>query len=572
MIEKRWIPVVEPTSEQRATAASLAAELNVSPFLATLLVQRGVCDFDEAKAFFRPELSYLHDPFLMKDMDKAVDRLTTAMAIGEKILVYGDYDVDGTTSVTMFYGFLRTIYNQLDYYIPDRYIEGYGVSTQGIDWAKENGYTLIVALDCGIKSVDKIAYGNRLGVDFIICDHHRPGEVLPAAAAILDPKRDDCVYPYKELTGCGVGFKLLHAFCLQNGHDLEVLYPYLDLLVVSIASDIVPITGENRVLAFYGLQRLNTSPRVGLKALIQIAGIHNVLDITNVVFGLGPRINAAGRIKHAKEAVRLLLCEDEDEASDFALQINKHNTDRRKFDNSITDEALAMIQQDAWFSTAKSTVLFKEDWHKGVIGIVASRCIEHFHRPTIILTASNGKAAGSARSVPGFDVYEAIEECSELLEQFGGHTFAAGMTLPVENIDAFRLRFDEIVSSRILPEQLTPMIGVDMEINLEEISWKFYRVLKQMGPFGPGNMMPAFVSRQVHIAKKPTIMKEKHIKFEAYQGNSPAFTVIAFGMAHIYPDLMRGKPFDICYHLDENTFRDQTTLQFMLKDIKFGEA
>lgn len=569
MTEKRWISATELTNEQRATADKLAGAINVSPFLASLLVQRGVHDFDEAKDFFRPEMSFLHDPFLMKDMDKAVERLTTAMAEGEKILVYGDYDVDGTTSVTMFYGFLRTIYDQLDYYIPDRYTEGYGVSTQGIDWAAENGFSLIVCLDCGIKSVDKVEYANSLGVDFIICDHHRPGEVLPLAAAVLDPKRVDCEYPYKELTGCGVGFKLLHAFCQQNGQDLALLYPYLDLLVVSIASDIVPITGENRVLAYYGLRHLNTTPRAGLKALIKIAGIHNVLDIQNVVFGLGPRINAAGRIKHAKEAVRLLLCDDEDEADEFAQEINKHNTDRRKFDMSITDEALAMIQEDAWLSGAKSTVLFKEDWHKGVIGIVASRCIEHFHRPTIILTKSNGKAAGSARSVPGFDVYEAIEECADLLEQFGGHTFAAGMTLPVENIDAFRLRFDEIVSGRILPEQLTPMISVDQELDLEDISWKAYKVLKQMGPFGPGNMTPVFVSRGVSIAGKPTIMKEKHIKFNVYQGNSPAFTVIAFGMAHIYPDLMDGKTFDICYSLDENTFRDKTTLQFMLKDIKF---
>ncbi len=569
MIEKRWITATELTDEQRASVDTLAGAINVSPFLASLLVQRGVQDFDGARNFFRPEMSFLHDPFLMKDMDKAVERLTTAMAKGEKILVYGDYDVDGTTSVTMFYGFLRTIYDQLDYYIPDRYIEGYGVSTQGIDWAAENGFSLIVCLDCGIKSVDKVEYADSLGVDFIICDHHRPGDVLPPASAVLDPKRNDCAYPYKELTGCGVGFKLLHAFCQQNGQDLDLLYPYLDLLVVSIASDIVPITGENRVLAYYGLQRLNTTPRVGLKALIKIAGIHNVLDIQNVVFGLGPRINAAGRIKHAKEAVRLLLCDDEDEADEFAQEINKHNSDRRKFDTSITDEALAMIQEDAWLSGAKSTVLFKEDWHKGVIGIVASRCIEHFHRPTIILTKSNGKAAGSARSVPGFDVYEAIEECADLLEQFGGHTFAAGMTMPVENIDAFRLRFDEIVSGRILPEQLTPMISVDQELDLEDISWKAYKVLKQMGPFGPGNMLPVFVSRGVSIAGKPTIMKEKHVKFNVYQGNSPAFTVIAFGMAHIYPDLMDGKTFDLCYTLDENTFRDKTTLQFMLKDIKF---
>ncbi len=572
MNEKRWISSPELNSEQQEIVKSLAGTINVSPFLAALLVQRGVHDFEQARTFFRPELDHLHDPFLMKDMDRAVERLTQAIGRGEKILVYGDYDVDGTTSVTLFYGFLRTFYDQLDYYIPDRYVEGYGVSTQGIDYAAENGFTLIVALDCGIKSIDKVSYALSKGIDFIICDHHRPGNELPPAAAVLDPKRADCAYPYKELTGCGVGFKLLHAFCMQHGRDETELFAYLDLLVVSIASDIVPITGENRVLAYYGLQRLNSSPRTGLKALIKIAGISNALDITSVVFGLGPRINAAGRIKHAKEAVRLLLCEDEDEADEFASAINKHNSDRRTFDTTITDEALAMIQNDAWLTGAKSTVLFKEDWHKGVIGIVASRCIEHFHRPTIILTQSNGKAAGSARSVPGFDVYEAIEECAELLEQFGGHTFAAGLTLPIENVNAFRQRFEEIVSNRILPDQLLPMINVDMELDLEAISWKFYNVLKQMSPFGPGNMMPMFVSRGVSVAKKPTIMKEKHIKFDVYQGNSPAFTTIAFGMAHIYPDLMSGKPFDICYHLDENNFRDQRTLQLMLKDIKFGTA
>lgn len=572
MNEKRWISSPELTPEQQKTVKTLADSINVSPFLASLLVQRGVQDFEQARSFFRPEISHLHDPFLMKDMDKAVERLASAINRGEKILVYGDYDVDGTTSVTMFYGFLRTLYDQLDYYIPDRYVEGYGVSTQGIDYAAENGFSLIVALDCGIKSIDKVKYALSKGIDFIICDHHRPGDELPPAAAVLDPKRSDCAYPYKELTGCGVGFKLLQAFCTQQGQEKEELFSYLDLLVVSIASDIVPITGENRILAYYGLQRLNTSPRTGLKALIRIAGIHSALDITNVVFGLGPRINAAGRIKHAKEAVRLLLCEDEEEADEFASAINKHNSDRRTFDTSITDEALAMIQEDAWLSAAKSTVLFKEDWHKGVIGIVASRCIEHFHRPTIILTKSNGKAAGSARSVPGFDVYEAIEECSELLEQFGGHTFAAGLTLPIENISAFRQRFEEIVSNRIQPEQLIPMINIDLELDLEAISWKFYNVLKQMSPFGPGNMTPMFVSRGVSVAKKPTIMKEKHIKFDVYQGNSPAFTVIAFGMAPIYPDLMSGKPFDICYHLDENNFREQRTLQLMLKDIKFGTA
>ncbi|TDB69183.1 single-stranded-DNA-specific exonuclease RecJ [Arundinibacter roseus] len=569
MNEKRWIPSSALTALETQTVAELAEAIHVSPFLATLLVQRGIHTFEQARTFFRPELSHLHDPFLMKDMDKAVQRLIRALDSQEKILIYGDYDVDGTTSVTLVYDFLSTFYPHLDYYIPDRYTEGYGVSTQGIDWAAAHGYSLIIALDCGIKSLDKVDYANSLGIDFIICDHHRPGDQLPQAAAVLDPKRSDCAYPYKELTGCGVGFKLMQAFCIQTGRKPEELYPYTDLLVVSIAADIVPITGENRVLAFFGLQHLNATPRIGLKALIKIAGLHSKLDITNVVFGLGPRINAAGRIKHAKEAVRLLLCQDEEEATEFAMGINTHNNDRRTFDSSITEEALAMIQTDEWLVAAKSTVLFKEDWHKGVIGIVASRCIEHFHRPTIILTKSNGKAAGSARSVPGFDVYEAIEECAELLEQFGGHTFAAGLTLPVENIDAFRLRFEEIVSSRILPEQLIPMIRVDLEIALDEISWKFYNVMKQMAPFGPGNMTPVFVSRAVQLAGRPTIMKEKHIKFDVFQGKSPAFTTIAFGMAHLLPDLTSGKPFDICYTLEENNFRDSRTLQFMLKDIKF---
>jgi single-stranded-DNA-specific exonuclease len=503
-------------------------------------------------------------------MERAVERLSAAIANGEKILVYGDYDVDGATSVTLFYGFLKKIYGNLDYYIPDRYEEGYGVSWQSLDFARENGFTLVVTLDCGIKSVDKVTEANKRGIDFIICDHHRPGDELPPAVAVLDPKREDCLYPYKELTGCGVGFKLLQAFCIHHNIPAESLFEYLDLLVVSIAADIVPITGENRVLAYYGLQRLNTAPRIGMKALIQIAGLNGPLDITNVVFGLSPRINAAGRIKHAKEAVRLLLSEEEQEANDFAFEINKHNSDRRTFDSSITEEALAMIESDAWFTEARSTVLYKEDWHKGVIGIVASRCIEKYHRPTIILTHSHGKAAGSARSVPGFDVYEAIEECAELLEQFGGHTFAAGLTLPLENIEAFRAKFDQIVSSRILPDQLIPMINIDLELELSAITAKFYNILRQMGPFGPGNMTPVFQSKEVLLSGQPVIMKEKHIKFDVKQHGSPLFTAIGFGMSHHYPDLMKGKPFSICYNLEENNFRDKKTLQLFLKDIKFS--
>jgi len=568
MIEKRWIHHPELTAEQLQITNELAGALNISPHLATLLVQRGIGDFDGSKLFFRPDLSHLHDPYLMMDMELAVKRLNEAILKGEKILVYGDYDVDGTTSVTLFYGFLRKLYDNLDYYIPDRYQEGYGVSWQSIDFAEKNGFTLIITLDCGIKSVDKVTEAKKRGIDFIVCDHHRPGAELPPAVAVLDPKREDCLYPYKELTGCGVGFKFLQAFCINRELDQAMLFEYLDLLVVSIAADIVPITGENRVLAYYGLQRLNASPRTGIKALINIAGISGILDITNVVFGLSPRINAAGRIKHAKEAVKLLLSEDEEEAQNFALEINKHNTDRRTFDSSITEEALFMIENDDWFSSAKSTVLYKEDWHKGVIGIVASRCIEKYHRPTIILTQSHGMAAGSARSVPGFDVYEAIEECADLLEQFGGHTFAAGLTLPIENIAAFREKFNEIVSSRILPDQMTPMINIDLPLELNHINSKFYNILRQMGPFGPGNMTPTFESKNVTLAGMPVIMKEKHLKFDVRQNGSGTFTAIGFGMAQFYPDLANGRPFSICYNLEENNFRDKKTLQLFLKDIK----
>jgi single-stranded-DNA-specific exonuclease len=570
MIDKRWIQIPELPSDQLEVARELAEALKVNSFLATLLVQRGIKDFEQSRNFFRPELTHLHDPYLMKDMELAVERLSKAIANGEKILVYGDYDVDGTTSVTLFYGFLKKIYDNLDYYIPDRYNEGYGVSWQSIDFAQENGFTLIVTLDCGIKSVDKVAEANKRNIDFIICDHHRPGDELPPAIAVLDPKREDCPYPYKELTGCGVGFKLLQAFCIQQDIPQESLFEYLDLVVISIAADIVPITGENRVLAYYGLQRLNAAPRIGIKALIQIAGLNGVLDITNVVFGLGPRINAAGRIKHAKEAVRLLLSEEEQEANDFAFEINKHNSDRRTFDSSITEEALAMIENDTWFADVRSTVLYKEDWHKGVIGIVASRCIEKYHRPTIILTQSHGKAAGSARSVPGFDVYEAIEECADLLEQFGGHTFAAGLTLPLENVEAFRVKFDQIVSSRIMPDQLIPMINIDLELELSAVTTKFYNILRQMGPFGPGNMTPTFESKEVSLAGQPVIMKEKHIKFDVKQNGSPIFTAIGFGMSHFYPELIKGKTFSICYNLEENNFRDKKTLQLFLKDIKFN--
>lgn len=572
---KRWIAKPFPDSaEQRTAIETLTQSLGISSFLAALLVQREVTTYDEARTFFRPEMSHLHDPFAMKDMDRAITRLQMAMLPErqEKILIYGDYDVDGTTSVALVYGFLKNYHSAIDYYIPDRYKEGYGISRQGIEWAAANGFSLIIALDCGIKSIERVAEAKALGVDFIICDHHRPGTELPDAAAVLDPKRNDCHYPYKELSGCGVGFKLLQAFCIHKEIGLSQLYPYLDLVAVSIASDIVPLTGENRVLAYYGLKYLNADPRTGLKALIKVAGFSRELDITNLVFGLGPRINAAGRIQHAKAAVQLLLAEAEEDADKFAMAINKHNNSRREFDSSITEQALAMIRESDVLTRAKSTVLFDASWHKGVIGIVASRCIEHFHRPTIILTQSNDKAAGSARSVPGFDVYEAIEECADLLEQFGGHTFAAGMTMPVNNIDAFRQKFEEVVSRKIKEEQLTPLIDIDLPLDFSEINDKLVRIVKQMGPFGPHNMQPTFMTDDVYLVSEPIIMKERHLKINVRQGRSGhTLTAVGFGFAHVASQLRPGKPFSICYQVEQNFFNGNVSLQLMLKDVKCSD-
>ena len=569
---KRWMTKPFPDStEQRRAIESLTGSLGVSPFLAALLVQRGVHTYDDARTFFRPEIGHLHDPFGMKDMDRAILRLETAMLPGraEKILIYGDYDVDGTTSVALVYGFLKNYHAAIDHYIPDRYKEGYGISRQGIQWAAENGFSLIIALDCGIKSLDRVAEAKALGIDFIICDHHRPGTELPDAAAVLDPKRNDCHYPYKELSGCGVGFKLLHAFCLHKNIPLSELYPYLDLVAVSIASDIVPITGENRVMAHYGLKYLNATPRTGLKALIKIAGFSQELTITNLVFGLGPRINAAGRIQHAKAAVHLLLAESEVEADNFAMAINKHNNDRKTFDSDMTEQALGMIRESETMRSAKSTVLFDATWHKGVIGIVASRCIEHFHRPTIILTQSHDKAAGSARSVPGFDVYEAIEECADLLEQFGGHTFAAGMTMAVTNIDAFRQKFEAVVSRRIREEDLTPLIDIDLPVDFSEIDAKFVRILKQMGPFGPHNPQPTFMTEDVYLVNEPIIMKDKHLKINVRQSRTGhTMTAVGFGFAHCAGQLQAGKPFSICYQVEQNFYNGNVSIQLMLKDLK----
>lgn len=564
---RKWISKTPPLDED---ISSLSREINVNHCLASILVQRGITSYDQAKYFFRPSLSHLHDPFLMKDMDKAVARLQEAVEKKERIMVYGDYDVDGTTSVALVYGFLHKIYSNIEYYIPDRYTEGYGVSMQGIEYAAKENVKLIISLDCGIKANDKIAAALNKGIDFIVCDHHRPGEVLPPAIAVLDPKRKDCEYPYKELSGCGVGYKLLEAYCIREKIDKSELLNYIDLVAVSIASDIVPITGENRVLAYYGLKKLNSSPLPGLKALMELGGLKEEMDITSVVFGIGPRINAAGRIDHAKYAVKLLLAEQTKEAETLAIPINKNNTRRKDVDSNITLEALAMIEGDLLSKDAKSTVLFKNDWHKGVIGIVASRCIEKYYRPTIILTESNNKATGSARSVIGFDVYDAISECSDLLEQFGGHMYAAGLTMELDKVTDFKQKFEEVVCRKIKEEHLIPQLEVDQCIDLNCINFKFYEILKQMAPFGPGNMHPIFITENVYAASKPQLLKGEHLKLSVKQeGSNFKIDAIGFKMAEYFPMISSGMPFKIAYCIEENNYRGNRTLQLILKDIKF---
>ncbi len=563
-MEKRWVFKEQPTEER---VKILSEAINVSGILSSLLLQRDIADFEEAKYFFRPKLDMLHDPFLMKDMDVAVERIKHAIQENQKILVYGDYDVDGTTSVALVYDFLRNIYEHVSFYIPDRYTEGYGISLKGIDFAEDNDFDLIISLDCGIKAIDKVAYANDKNIDFIICDHHRPGDELPAAHAVLDPKRNDCSYPFDELSGCGVGFKLMQALCIKNEIPIENLYEYLDLVAVSIAADIVPIVGENRVLAHYGLKKLNANPSVGLQALMNISGKRNNYDITSVVFTIGPRINAAGRISHAGASVDVLVNKDKADAAEQASKINEYNIERRGLDTMISEEAFSMIAggDDA----KKSTVLFKKDWHKGVIGIVASRCIEKSYKPTIILTESNKMATGSARSVRGFDVYEAIAECSDLLEQFGGHKYAAGLTLPLENVALFQEKFEAVVSRTITEEQLVPQIDIDQKINLDIITQKFFNVLNQMAPFGPRNMSPIFATDNI-VATQLKKLRGDHVKFTAKQeGTEQTFVAIGFGFGKYYDLLSSGMTFGVAYTIEENDYLGNKSLQLYLKDIKF---
>ncbi len=567
-MKNKW--VIKPDGDKEIVDG-LANELSVSTKIANMLVQRGITTYKKAKQFFRPSLDDLPDPFLMQDMHKAVERLQNALKNNERILIYGDYDVDGTTSVALVFSFLRQLHNNIDYYVPDRYAEGYGISFKGVDYAVENNISLIIALDCGIKAIDKIAYANKNNIDFIICDHHTPGEKIPDAHAVLDPKRVDCAYPYKELSGCGVGFKLLQALTISNELSKERLWRYLDLVAVSIASDIVKITGENRVLAYFGLKQLNKSPRTGLKALIVNSNLENKdISISDVVFKIGPQINAAGRIESGKSAVKLLIEEDEDYAKQLSAKITEHNQTRKELDRHITEEALAMIHEREELQQKKSTVLFKEDWHKGVIGIVASRLIENYYKPTIVLTESKGLATGSARSVDGFDLYAAIDACSELLENFGGHKHAAGLTMKIENIEKFTDKFEKFVQSTITEEQLVPKINIDQQIKLSDITPKFYRIMKQFAPFGPGNMSPIYVTQNVQDAGYSRIVGQtrEHVKFDIVDEENYRMDGIGFFMEDLFSIVESGKLFNICYSVEENEFNGKVSLQMRVRDLQ----
>ena len=569
-MEKRWV-FKEPGNPD--VVRDISMEINLHSSLANLLVQRGIDNSKTARDFFKPRLENLYDPFLMKDMNIAVDRIGSAIDRNEKILVYGDYDVDGTTSVAMIYSFFSRFHQNMGYYIPDRYSEGYGISYKGIDYASSNNYSLVIALDCGIKAVEKMEYARGKRIDFIICDHHRPGEKLPKALALLDPQQPDCHYPFSELSGCGVGFKLMQAFSRINKIPFEELIPYLDLVSVSVASDIVPLVDENRILAYYGLKQLNENPRLGLKSIIRTAGIDKKeIEIDDVVFKIGPRINAAGRIESGLKAVELLIATNERAASEISSKINTFNNTRKNIDRVITQEALQMIQSDGRMRNARSTVLFNPSWHKGVVGIVASRLIETYYRPTVILTESNGLATGSARSVTGFDLYKAIDACSDLLENFGGHMYAAGLTLRLENLELFRERFDHFVNETITAEQMMPQIDIDSQIDFKLIDHDFFKDIDKFKPFGPENMAPVFVTRRVRDRGQGRIVGStgEHLKLDLYQekDESVVFPAIAFQQSQLFEIIKKQQPFDVCYTLELNDFRGETNLQLIVKDIK----
>jgi single-stranded-DNA-specific exonuclease len=544
----------------------LAELINVSPIIARLLLQRGVETFEQAKKFFRPQLTDLYDPFLMKDMDKAIDRIILGLHRKERVMIYGDYDVDGTTSVSIVFSYFSKFTSNIEYYIPDRYKEGYGISKIGIDYAKETGVSLIIALDCGTRSIELIAYAASLGIDFIVCDHHLPGDELPDAVALLNPKRKDCTYPYKELSGCGIGFKLIQAYAQANDFSFDDVCKYLDLVAVSTCSDIVEIRDENRILVYYGLKKINENPCIGLQALLQSYQIKEEYEVSDIVFGIGPKINAAGRIADAKSSVKLLIEEDFHQARLLAKTLIDNNTERKDIDSDITKEALEMLENSAELRSRKSTVLYSEKWHKGVIGIVASRLIETYYKPTIIFSEVNGMLTGSARSIKDFDVHDAIGSCGDLVVQYGGHKYAAGLTIKKEQFEAFTDRFEEIVNQNSTEELRTPEISYDTEIDFSEITQKFFVVLDQFKPHGPGNMTPIF--RTNHVADSGSrIVKEKHLKLIAYQSGT-RFDGIAFNMSDAFPMISKNLPFDVCYSLEMNEFKGVRNLQLKVRDIR----
>ena len=566
-MEKRWN--ILPTND--TNAGDLKKELHINVVLCNILLQRGINTFDLAKDFFRPSLLSLHNPWLMKDMDKAVDRISLALEKKEKILIFGDYDVDGTCSVASMYSFIISIHSPelTDFYIPHRYREGYGVSKMGIDYAAENNFSLMICLDCGIKSVELISYASTLGIDFIVCDHHLPGEEIPAAVAILNPKQKDCNYPYKELCGCGVGFKLMSALTEHFSLPKDMLHSYLDLVATAIAADIVPITGENRILAYFGLQKINQDPLPGIKALIELGGIKNTLTISNVVFVIAPRVNAAGRMDDAKKAVQLFIEKDTTKAMEFAEMLHSDNSDRKEADSSITEEALEMLRADEKINEKKSSVVFKEHWHKGVVGIVASRLIEHYYRPTVVLTRSGDLVAGSARSVAGFNLYEAIYECREYLTTFGGHFAAAGLSMLPENVNAFADKFEKVISLSIEERLLIPEIIIDAEISFTDIKENFYNIICQMEPFGPENMRPVFIAKNVNDTGYSKVLKELHVRFVVKQ-NDIILNGIGFNMAEKFYLLQMQKPVDIVFTIDENEWNGNKTLQLKVIDFRLS--
>ena len=569
-MEKKWNILPEGNAE---ILQNIQTQLSVDRHIALLLKHRNILSFEEAKKFFRPDLNDLHDPFLMKGMREAVDRIDRAIEKKEKILIYGDYDVDGTTAVSIVYSFFKQHYPGLEYYIPDRYKEGYGISFSGIDYAAANQFSLIISLDCGIKAIDKVAYANEKHIDFIICDHHLPGNIVPEALAILDPKQSDCPYPYKELSGAGIGFKLIQAWSKQHNIDQEVSYNYLDLVATSIAADIVPITGENRILTTFGLDRINKHPRPGIKALLALNQPKNAVSVHTLVFVLGPRINAAGRIEHGSKAVELLISDNDTDAELFAKAINETNNQRRDLDSGNTGEAIELLENEIRVNKRYTTVLFNRNWHKGVIGIVASRLIDKYYRPTIILTESEGKISGSARSVKEFDIYTAIEQCSDLLEQFGGHKFAAGLTLKEENIEAFREKFELVVSGSIQPEHLVPRIDIDTELEFHEISDKFLRILKQFTPHGPENMSPVFCARQVFDTGWGQVFGNNHLKLELFQKSNPVlrFQAIAYDKGDYITFFQKKTPMDIVFKIQENGYRGNGGIQLIIEDLRISQ-